>query len=133
MIKQINGTSLVSDKVAKGGVLFDLGDVVTAEPATGLLIRATASTAKELCLGLINQAVTAGDDNFADNKTVGITEFHKEAEFECDVSTGTATQAMVGDFVDLDDEKGLDVTASAEDHAQIVRFIDGTKVRVKFA
>ena len=131
MIKQINGEHLITDYLAPASTAFDLDDVVTRD-GNGKLAKATASTPRSELLGLIQATITSTDDDYASDKVVSVLEFHKEAEFEADVDSGTLTQAMVGLQFDLNDEDGIDVTSNAQGAVQIKRFVSATKARVKF-
>ena len=131
MIKQINGEVLINNYIAPASTAFDFNDVVTRD-ANGKLAKATATTPRAELLGLIQATITSADDDYAKDKAVGVVEFHKEAEFEADVDTGTATQALVGLQFDLADEDGIDVTSNAQNAVQITGFISASKVKAKF-
>lgn len=132
MIKQINGDHLVNEYTAPASTAFAFNDVVTVDASTGKLAKATATTPRSQLLGLIQQTITSTDSDYASDKTVAVLEFHKEAEFLADVDTGTLTTAMRGQQFDLADHNGIDVTANAEGHVTVVRYISASSARVKF-
>lgn len=131
MIDQINGKHLINDYVAPASTAFAFGDVVTRD-SSGQLAKATASTPRSELLGLIQATIASTDSDYASTKVVPVLEFHKEAEFEADVDTGTLTTAMVGKRFDLADHNGIDVTAEGQKAVEITRYISASKARVKF-
>ena len=131
MIKQISGEVRVEDKVAPASVAFTRWDVVTLN-SSGQLALATATTPRSELVGLIAQEIATTDDDYASTKVVPVHVFHDEAEFEADVSTGTAATTMVGKMFSLDDEDSIDVTDEGQKCFEVTRFISTTKLRGRF-
>lgn len=84
-------------------------------------------------LGLIQKTIAATDSDYASNTRVPVLVPGPDAEFLCDVSTGTAAQTDVGEWIDIDDENSVDVSASTYDIFFVTRFISTTQVVAKMA
>jgi len=84
-------------------------------------------------LGIIQKEVAATDSDYASATMVPVLVGDKDAEWTCDVSTGSAAQTDVGEWVDIDDENSLDVTASTYDIFFVVRVVSSTQVIAKMA
>src|SRR3990167_5596820 len=108
MILHRNGPAVVNDYTAPASTAFALHDVVTRN-SSGTLALATATTPRSELLGLIQIKIASADSDYASAKRVPVLEFHKDAEFDADVDTGTAVVAMEGRVFDLNDEDGINV------------------------
>lgn len=84
-----------------------------------------------VALGLIQKTIAATDDDYATATMVPVLVGDKDAEFLCDVSTGTAAQTDVGEHIDIDDANSVDVTASTYDVFFVTKFISTTQVVAK--
>lgn len=84
-------------------------------------------------LGLIQKVVAATDSDYATATLVPVLVGDKDAEFLCDVSTGTAAQTDVGEWVDIDDANSVDVNASTYDVFLVTKVISTTQVVAKLA
>jgi len=131
MIKQNNGENQITGYKKAASTAFAFNDVVTRD-SSGNLVRATATTPRSELLGLIQVDVLSTDSDYASNTLVPVAEFHAEAEFLADVSTGSAVQAMVGRVFDLDDHNSIDVNTTLQKSVQIVRVVSTTQAIVKF-
>lgn len=116
---------------APASTAFDLNDVVTRD-ANGKLAKATATTPRSELLGLIQQPIASTDADYAKDKSVAVVRLHEEAEFLCDVSTGSAVQAMVGKRFDLDDANSIDVNTTVQKSVEIVRVLSTSQVIARF-
>lgn len=131
MIKQIRGEHIIEDFIAPASTAFAFNDVVTL--TSGKLAKATGATKREAIVGLIQAVIASTDDNYAKDKVVAVLlTSNNEAEFEADITTGSATATSVGGFADLDDENSLDITTVTEKHFKVTNFMTATKVRGKF-
>lgn len=82
-------------------------------------------------LGLIQKAVAATDSDYASATKVPVLIGDVNAEYLCDVSTGTAAVTHVGTWIDVDDENSVDVDASTYDVFFVTKFISTSKVVAK--
>lgn len=130
MIKHIRGDVEINKYVAPASTAFAFNDVVTRDSA-GKLAKATATTPRSELLGLIQQTIASTDSDYASDKAVAVLEFNEDAEFEADVDTGTAVQAMVGRRFDLNDENGLNVNKTLQRAFQVSSILSTSKVRGK--
>lgn len=133
MIRRINGKPNIKPYKKAASTAFTRNDVVTLD-ASGYLVLATSLTPRSELLGLMMREVASTDDDYAENTLVEVDCFEGcgSEDFEADVSTGSATQAMTGLSVDLDDEDSLDVTLTPNKHFRIERVLSTTKVRGSF-
>ena len=83
-------------KVASTAFAFD--DLVYLD-SDGYLTPAVDG-ANIVCLGLIKKAIASGDSDYASNTRVPVQVCDENAEYLCDVSTGTAAQTDVGEHID---------------------------------
>lgn len=82
-------------------------------------------------LGLIQETVAATDSDYASNTKVPVLVAGPEAEYLCDVSTGTAAQTDVGEYIDVDDHNSVDVSASTNNDFYVTQFISSALVVAK--
>ena len=66
-------------------------------------------------LGLIQRTIAATASDYASTTRVPVLVPGPDAEFLCDVSTGSAAQTDIGEFIDIDDHNSVDVGASTYD------------------
>lgn len=107
---------------------FSFNDLVTID-SSGFITKAT--DAAIVPLGLIQRTVAATDSDYASATKVPVLVPGPDAEFLCDVSTGTAAQTDVGEFIDIDDHNSVDVAASTNDIFFVTRFVSTTQVIAK--
>jgi hypothetical protein len=110
---------------------FAFNDLVYID-SNGFVAKA-ADGALFVPLGLIQKTVAATDSDYASNTKVPVLVPGPDAEFLCDVSTGTAAQTDVGEWIDIDDENSVDVSASTYDVFYVTRFVSTTQVVAKMA
>ena len=84
-------------------------------------------------LGTVQKTVASTDSDYAENTKIPVMVSGPDAEWLLDVGTGTAAQTDVGEWIDIDDEKLVDVTASTYDVFYVTRFISTTQVVGKMA
>ena len=82
-------------------------------------------------VGLIQKLVAATDDDYATATLVPVLVGDVDAEYLCDVSTGSAAQTDVGEHVDIDDANSLDVSASTYDVFFVTKIVSTTQVIAK--
>ena len=82
-------------------------------------------------LGLCQKAIAATDDDYASNTKVPVLVAGAEAEYLCDVSTGSAAQTDVGEYIDVDDSNSVDVGASTNNDFYVTQFISASLVVAK--
>lgn len=132
-IKRITGQPNNKPFKKAASEAFDVNDVVTRD-TSGYVTKATATTPRNELLGLITRAVVSTDSDYAENSVVVVDCFEGSGceDFEADVDTGSAVQAMTGKSFDLNDEDGLNVNKEFMRHFQIQRVVSTTKVRGGF-
>lgn len=84
-------------------------------------------------VGLIQKTIAATDSDYASTTRVPVLVPGPDAEFLCDVGTGTAAQTDVGEWIDVDDEETVDVSASTYDIFFVTAIISTTQVLAKMA
>ena len=125
---QANGRSYTIWLPKAASTVFSVGDLVQPN-GTGEITRAT--TTSNVHLGVIQKNVVATDSDYASTTLVPVTFPVDDTEFFVSVGTGTATEAIIGTFIDLATASSVDVTASAVDAVLVTGVISGTVVKVK--
>jgi hypothetical protein len=105
---------------------FAMNDLVYLD-ANGFLTPAVDG-ANIVALGLIQKTIATTDTDYASNTLVPVLVGDKDAEFLCDVSTGTAGQTDVGEWIDIDDANSVDVAASTYDIFFVTKLVSSTQV-----
>lgn len=82
-------------------------------------------------LGLIQRTIAATASDYALNTKVPVLVAGSDAEYLCDVSTGTAAQTDVGEYIDVDDHNSVDVGASSNNDFYVTQFISAALVVAK--
>jgi len=82
-------------------------------------------------VGLIKKVIAATDSDYATATRVPVEVSGPDAEYLCDVSTGTAAQTDVGEHIDIDDANSVDVSASTYDVFFVTDVISTTQVLAK--
>jgi hypothetical protein len=82
-------------------------------------------------LGLIQKTVTATDSDYASTTMVPVLIGDPNAEYLCDISTGTGAQSYVGTWIDVDDDDSVDVSASTYDIFFVTKHISTTQCVAK--
>ena len=93
---------------------------------TGEIIPATSTSTTHV--GVIQKDIAATDSDYASTTLVPVLVPTDETEWEIDVTTGTATEATEGTYVDLTNSLGVDVSASAHDAVFVTKFVSGSKI-----
>ena len=125
---QANGRSYTIYLPKAASTVFSVGDLVQPN-GTGEIIRATSTSTVHL--GVIQKAVAATDSDYTSTTLVPVTFPVDDTEFFVAVGTGSATEAIIGTFIDLTDADSVDVTASAVDAVLVTGVISATEVKVK--
>lgn len=84
-------------------------------------------------LGLIQKTVASTDSDYASATRVPVLVPGPDAEFRCDVGTGTAAQADVGTWADVDDHLTVDVDDSTYDIFYVTKIVSTSVVLAKMA
>lgn len=112
---------------------FAVGDAVEIlQTAAGDGAVAKVGTSTVRVTGLMQRAVLSTDSDYADTNEVPVLVGDVDAEFLFDVSTGSAAQTDIGEYVDFDDENSIDVAAYTKGQILITRVISATQVVGKF-
>lgn len=129
MAKKINRDTAGEASKKKASTAYKVGDCLTVD-ASGFMVPGGEGSVKGVCL----EQITSADSDYASTRDLVFQGFDHEDQFEFPVITGTATQAMVGTLVDLDDTdpRGLDVTATDDKQVEITRFISASLVWGRF-
>lgn len=108
---------------------FAFGDAVTilnTDAGVGTLAKVTSSSTR--VIGLIQKTVASTDSDYASATEVPVLVGDVDAEFLCDVSTGTAATTDIGEMIDFDDENSVDVNAYTKGQLLITRVISASQV-----
>lgn len=129
MAKQINRGTAGEPSQKKASTAYRVGDCLSVD-SNGFMVPGGAGKVKGVCL----EEISSGDADYATTRDLVFAGFDHEDIFEFPVITGSASQTLVGELVDLDasDPRGVDVTASTNDQVEIVRVISSSVVWGKF-
>jgi hypothetical protein len=108
---------------------FAMNDLVYLD-ANGYLTPAVDGS-NIVALGLIQKTIAATDSDYASATMVPVLVGDKDAEFLCDISTGTGAQGEVGEWIDIDDANSVDVNASTYDIFFVTKHISTTQCVAK--
>ena len=128
MIKRNSGEPNIHPFAKAASTVFAFNDVVTKN-ASGLLVRASATTPRSAIVGLIQRDVLATDSDYASEVLVPVDVLGPKDEIEFDVQTGTLTQALCDQFFDLADQDAVDVTKQLVKCIEVNKVISTTKGR----
>lgn len=131
MIKPYSGNFHLESYPKVASTAFAMNDLVYLD-ANGFVTPAVDGVALTP-VGLIQNVVTSTDSDYADNSMVNVLVGDVDAKFLCDVSTGTAAQEDVGQWVDIDDANSIDVNASTYDIFFVTDFVSSSQVIAKMA
>ena len=84
-------------------------------------------------IGLVQKVTTSTDSDYASATMVPVLVGDEDAEYLCDVTTGTAAQEDVGQWIDIDDENSVDVDASTYQLFFVTKVISATQVVAKMS
>lgn len=115
----------------KASVVMTFNDLVQID-ANGFILRAVDGSTLSV-LGLVQKTIAATDSDYGSATRIPVLVPGPDAVFLCDVSTGTAAQEDVGQFVDIDDHNSIDVNASTYGIFYIVGYVSATQVLAKLA
>lgn len=132
MAKAINNRNSGDVSKKKASTDYQVGDILTVD-SSGFLVPGGSGKAVGICNEEIN-ANTVSAADYASTRDLNFTGYKHDDQFEFPVITGTATQTLVGELVDIDatDFRGVDVTASTNDQVQVTRIIDSTTIWGRF-
>lgn len=134
--KRVKGEPRIRSYAKKASTAIAMGQVVATDN-TGFLIPATSTTTGNLIVGIAMETISTTDSDYASTRDVAVDVVEKGGDgdrFLAQVGTGTAVQATVGQFHDLDTSTPpqLDQTATVTKVMKVERFITGTLVEVSF-
>lgn len=115
----------------KASAAMTFNDLVQID-ANGFILRAVDGSTLT-CMGLVQKTVASTDSDYASATKVPVLVPGPDAVFLCDVSTGTAAQEDVGQFIDVDDHNSVDVDASTYGIFYVVGIVSATQVLCKLA
>ena len=136
MAKYINNRNNGNTYAKKASTAFAVGQFVTIDGTTGYIIPATNLTP---ILGVSNEEVTSSSDNYATNDHINVSEADYVDELIIKVTTGPATQAMVGRYLAVDAAgtgvviTGISTTVGVATPILMTGFIDATTIIGKIA
>ena len=110
---------------------FTFNDIVGINTSGFVTKYADGSSFPEL--GLIQETVASTDSDYASNTKVPVLVAGDEAEYLCDVTTGTAAQTDVGEYIDVDDHNSVDVGSSTNNDFYVTQFISAALVVAKMS
>jgi len=124
MFKRESGKSHIEYFPKKASTVFAKGDLVYAD-GSGAIQPADATSGDHI--GVIKEAVTATDDDYASNTEVAVEVPNDDSvEWRVDVGTGTLTTAMIGNRYDLKDANEIDVSATSKKVVTVKRFVSSS-------
>ena len=109
---------------------FTFNDVVGIN-TSGFVTKFVAGSAFPI-LGLIQRTIAATASDYASTTKVPVLVAGLEAEYLMDVTTGSAAQTDVGEYIDLDDHNSVDVADSTNNDIYVTQFISTALVVGKF-
>lgn len=113
--------------------VFTVNDVVFLSSG---YVKTFADDADSQPIGLVQKVVVATDSDYASATRVPVLVGDPNAEYLCDIGTGTGAQSYVGTWVDADgtyDDTKIDVSASTYDVWKVVKHISTTQAVCKMA
>lgn len=128
MAFQINNRNNGGISQKKASQAFEVGQFLTCD-TDGFLVPGGSGK----IVGISNQQVTSASADYAVANDLSFSEATYNDTFIIPVITGTATQTLVGEYVDVDasDPTGVDVTASTNDQILVTRIINSTTIEGK--
>lgn len=129
MAKALNNRNSGYASQKKASQAYRVGDCLTVD-SSGFLVPGGAGKV----VGISNEEITSASLDYTSTRDLNFSGYKHDDEFEFPVITGSATQTLVGELVDLDatDPRGVDVTASTNDQVQVVRVISTTLIVGRF-
>lgn len=122
------GSAKVEWYPKKASQVMAVGDLLYAD-GSGAVQIADATSGNHI--GVCMKTIAATDSDYASTTMIPVLVPNDSTEWDVSVGTGTLTTAMVGNFYDLADETGIDVTAQSKNVVQVTKFISASKARVK--
>lgn len=130
MIRPYRGKFVTEWYPKKVSTAFAMNDMVYID-TNGFVDKATSTSTP--VIGLIQKVVASTDTDYATASLVPVLVPGVDAEFLCDVSTGSAATTDIGEFIDIDDENSVNVTASSIDVFFVTSILSATQVTAKLA
>ena len=129
MAKAINNRNSGYPSQKKASTAYQVGDILTVD-SNGFLVPGGAGAV----VGICNEEITSASADYASTRDLVFSGYKMDDYFEFPVITGTATQTLVGELVDIDatDFRGVDVTASTNNQVKVTRIIDSATIEGQF-
>jgi len=129
MAKAINNRNSGYPSQKKASTAYQVGDILTVD-SNGFLVPGGAG----IPVGICNEEITSASADYASTRDLVYSGYKMDDYFEFPVITGTATQTLVDELVDIDatDFRGLDVTASTNNQVRVTRILSTTLVEGQF-
>lgn len=125
MITPYRGNFHVEWLQKKANTAFAVNDMVILD-SNGFVDLAVNNS--PLVYGLVQKAITSASTDYASNTLIPVLVGDIDAEYLCDVSTGTAAQEDVGQWADIDDQNSIDVDASTYDIFFLTQYVSATQM-----
>jgi len=131
MAKAINNRNNGIQWRKAASTVFAVGDFIAAD-GLGTVI---PTTGLDQILGISNEAILATDADFAVARPINMSEAVYNDLFEIPVSIGVATNALEGNYVDVDPANpgSVDVTTSVAKQILVVKVINSDLIHGKIA
>ncbi len=133
MIRPFSGKFHVEWYPKTASEAFTVNDLVFLSSG---YVKTFADDAVNQPIGTILQTVAATDSDYASNTLVPVLVGEDDAEWLCDIGTGTGAQSYVGSWVDADgtyDDTKIDVSSSTYDIWLVTKHISTTQAVCKMA
>lgn len=115
----------------KASQAFTFNDIVYIDTSGYLDRYADGTSAPQY--GLVQKDVASTDSDYASNTRIPVLVPNDRTEFLCDVSTGTAAQTDLGEYIDVDDHNSVDVAATTNNDFYVTGFVSTTQVIARMA
>lgn len=124
-MKDINNRNSGDVSQKKASTAYRVGDALTVD-SNGFLVPGGSGKV----VGVCNEEISSGDADYTSTRDLNYSGFKHDDQFEFPVITGSASQTLVGQLVDIDatDARGVDVTATTNDQIEVTRVISATLI-----
>jgi hypothetical protein len=112
----------------KASTAFAIGDMLTVD-SNGFLVPGGSGK----IVGICNEEITSASSDYASTRDLNFSVATNADILTIPVATGSATQTLVGELVDIDASAfgSVDVTASTNDQILVTRIISTTLIEGK--
>ena len=106
--------------------LNDMVTILSTAAGAGTLAKVTSSSTE--IYGLIQRDVVSTDTDYASASLVPVLVPDTDSIFYFDVTTGTAATTDIGEYIDADDEKNVDVNAYTVGVVKVTEILSTSKI-----